>query len=452
MSRNPISRTFARTAMLALAAMAASGSTASAADCCRWELEVKRQAVLSDKFDVKLYAHFPDSGHAFAGGALDLLTDGVKWTSINTCGPAVSPGSFAGSIVGDDVLGIVVGQLHFPPGGIFADTDNPILVWCGEFESQCGIPAIRKVWTETDKFAYYDDASSSTQTSCDPVEAYRKVFCGPIVVPGGWLLAPLGDTEAKHVGKEVVLTCRRAGGDIEASLGDERIDWSARGASFGASFDLGALEPGAALDLTWYPTPNCWIVPGPYLSLTATKRSADAMLVSPDLTGVAISTVPVRGYLDGKLVGEGVVTTGGSFSLFKYCTELTFRWVLNQFDEWVLVLECGSPFSMQFVGGAEIKVDRIELAPRGTAGDFGGVDEFQVRARGASALTILDAGAMTGGCYADCDGSGVIDFFDFLCFQNEFATGAPYADCDGNGILDFFDFLCFQNEFAAGCR
>ncbi|MFG0286353.1 MAG: hypothetical protein ACF8R7_18215 [Phycisphaerales bacterium JB039] len=25
-----------------------------------------------------------------------------------------------------------------------------------------------------------------------------------------------------------------------------------------------------------------------------------------------------------------------------------------------------------------------------------------------------------------------------------------YADCDGNGVLDFFDFLCFQNAFAAG--
>src|SRR5690606_8006461 len=25
------------------------------------------------------------------------------------------------------------------------------------------------------------------------------------------------------------------------------------------------------------------------------------------------------------------------------------------------------------------------------------------------------------------------------------------ADCDASGDLDFFDFLCFQNEFAAGC-
>jgi hypothetical protein len=55
------------------------------------------------------------------------------------------------------------------------------------------------------------------------------------------------------------------------------------------------------------------------------------------------------------------------------------------------------------------------------------------------------------GCYADCDGSGSLDFFDFLCFQNAFLAGEPYADCDGSGVLDFFDFLCFQNEFLAGC-
>ncbi|MFG0284731.1 MAG: choice-of-anchor R domain-containing protein [Phycisphaerales bacterium JB039] len=54
-------------------------------------------------------------------------------------------------------------------------------------------------------------------------------------------------------------------------------------------------------------------------------------------------------------------------------------------------------------------------------------------------------------CYPDCDESGTLDFFDFLCFQNAFAQMDPYADCDGSGTLDFFDFLCFQNEFAAGC-
>jgi hypothetical protein len=72
---------------------------------------------------------------------------------------------------------------------------------------------------------------------------------------------------------------------------------------------------------------------------------------------------------------------------------------------------------------------------------------------GAVAADFKVATRVGGGtpCYADCDESGDLDFFDFLCFQNAFAAGDPYADCDESGSLDFFDFLCFQNEFAAGC-
>ena len=62
------------------------------------------------------------------------------------------------------------------------------------------------------------------------------------------------------------------------------------------------------------------------------------------------------------------------------------------------------------------------------------------------------------GCYPDCDtstGPGVLDIFDFLCFQNRYDAGAPYAcDCDtttGPANCDIFDFLCFQNAFDAGC-
>jgi hypothetical protein len=61
-------------------------------------------------------------------------------------------------------------------------------------------------------------------------------------------------------------------------------------------------------------------------------------------------------------------------------------------------------------------------------------------------------------CYPDCDtttGVGVLDIFDFLCFQNRFDAGSSYAcDCDtstGVGVCDIFDFLCFQNAFDAGC-
>lgn len=54
-------------------------------------------------------------------------------------------------------------------------------------------------------------------------------------------------------------------------------------------------------------------------------------------------------------------------------------------------------------------------------------------------------------CTADCDGSGTLDFFDFLCFQDAFDAGDPTADLDGDGVLTVFDFLAFQNAFDAGC-
>jgi hypothetical protein len=62
-------------------------------------------------------------------------------------------------------------------------------------------------------------------------------------------------------------------------------------------------------------------------------------------------------------------------------------------------------------------------------------------------------------CYADCDqatGNGVLDVFDFLCWQNDFVIGNSYAcDCDtstGPLVCDLLDFLCFQNAFVAACR
>ena len=66
-------------------------------------------------------------------------------------------------------------------------------------------------------------------------------------------------------------------------------------------------------------------------------------------------------------------------------------------------------------------------------------------------LAVIDNIEIDAACYADCDDSGGLDFFDFLCFQNQFAASAARADCDGSGDLDFFDFLCFQDAFGAGC-
>jgi hypothetical protein len=56
-----------------------------------------------------------------------------------------------------------------------------------------------------------------------------------------------------------------------------------------------------------------------------------------------------------------------------------------------------------------------------------------------------------GYCAADCDGSGDLALFDFLCYVNLFNEGDGGADCDQSGGLDLFDFFCFVNAFNAGC-
>jgi hypothetical protein len=67
-----------------------------------------------------------------------------------------------------------------------------------------------------------------------------------------------------------------------------------------------------------------------------------------------------------------------------------------------------------------------------------GIDNFRVTIHG-------------GGCYADCDGDGVLSIDDFICFQTLFALGSQDADCDGDTVLSIDDFICFQTSFAIGC-
>jgi len=54
-------------------------------------------------------------------------------------------------------------------------------------------------------------------------------------------------------------------------------------------------------------------------------------------------------------------------------------------------------------------------------------------------------------CYADFNGDGSLDIFDFIAFQTAFQDDDPAADCNGDGTLDIFDFICFQPAFNDGC-
>ncbi|MCA9277758.1 MAG: DNRLRE domain-containing protein [Phycisphaeraceae bacterium] len=54
-------------------------------------------------------------------------------------------------------------------------------------------------------------------------------------------------------------------------------------------------------------------------------------------------------------------------------------------------------------------------------------------------------------CYPDCDNSGALNIFDYICFGNAYAVQDPYADCDNSGTFNIFDYICFGNAYAAGC-
>ncbi|MCA9277745.1 MAG: hypothetical protein H6815_03055 [Phycisphaeraceae bacterium] len=54
-------------------------------------------------------------------------------------------------------------------------------------------------------------------------------------------------------------------------------------------------------------------------------------------------------------------------------------------------------------------------------------------------------------CYADCDGNGMVNVFDYVCFGNAFASQQQYADCDGDSLFTVFDYICFGNAYATGC-
>ncbi len=49
---------------------------------------------------------------------------------------------------------------------------------------------------------------------------------------------------------------------------------------------------------------------------------------------------------------------------------------------------------------------------------------------------------------ADYNGDGVVDFFDYLDFVDDFSGGMLDADFNEDGVIDFFDYLDFVDAFA----
>ena len=58
---------------------------------------------------------------------------------------------------------------------------------------------------------------------------------------------------------------------------------------------------------------------------------------------------------------------------------------------------------------------------------------------------------VAGGCIADMDSSGDLNFLDIVIFLDLFMENDLSVDFSGDSIIDYFDILLFVNEFVTGC-
>lgn len=194
-------------------------------------------------------------------------------------------------------------------------------------------------------------------------------------------------------------------------------------------------------------------VPGaPELSLGSS--SIDNGIVTAEFRDLGAQTATLIGLLDGRIVDRRDVPAGGRVIVMDEivvhgCAKQPslpippfppFPCFIWRFEETLISPIVGPPY----------RADEVRILASDATVPFEGLESFSMSARGIDQMILLDE-SFGIDCIADCDGDGVLDIFDFLCFLNLFDQGDPAADCDGDGQLDFLDFLCYLNAFDAGC-
>lgn len=177
-----------------------------------------------------------------------------------------------------------------------------------------------------------------------------------------------------------------------------------------------------------------------------------------------------------ELSGTGIVT--GSGNIYSFAAPPTFRVDVPSFDygsayaTTVLVqirvqgteLDANSVVIGNILPTESVELARVSLGGQGFMVDWlfrfelqGNAAGYEVGFGAVEAHMSLDNVAIDtfafedAVCYADCDSSGALNVFDYICFGSAYASGQPYADCDTNGVFNVFDYICFGNAYAAGC-
>lgn len=172
-----------------LAGVAAIAPAIASADDCKLSVHAQPQVIhAGQSSDVRVLAHFPTppapaGAYAFASSLFDVYASDPMWTFAS-----------AGAIVGNDVLGIDVGQAHLPHLGLPADPSNPMYVWHGVFEPQSDAPALVEIEVDPAEFSVYPSKLTSSAAECDAAGGSDFLFVNPRRV-GRWLAAPGAGTE-----------------------------------------------------------------------------------------------------------------------------------------------------------------------------------------------------------------------------------------------------------------
>lgn len=71
--------------------------------------------------------------------------------------------------------------------------------------------------------------------------------------------------------------------------------------------------------------------------------------------------------------------------------------------------------------------------------------------KGAPIQMAFVQSALATPCFADFNGDGALDMFDYRDFVIAFASNQPESDYNQDEVIDFFDYLDFVDDFSQGC-
>ncbi len=165
----------------------------------------------------------------------------------------------------------------------------------------------------------------------------------------------------------------------------------------------------------------------------------------------------------GNITGSNVLATGTDITTctFNDTTDVWYRWTAHCSGTGVADT-CGSTFDTSLAVFTDCTAGATQLACNDDYAQVGcsGVSShvtWNVIAGRTYLIRVAGYNANTGtfnlyvGTSSDYNRDGIVDFFDYLDFVNDFASNQPGADFNRDGVIDFFDYLDFVQAFSTNC-